>query len=379
MPRVLHLISGLGPGGLEMWLLSMLREVPRSRWGMDFCCKGPSAGPLATVARDLGAQVFHCPLGLNHVSFARMLRRILSERQYHILHNHLQVYSGFPIWVTRRQRIPVITSFHNIRFAPQTRVTCLPIARQLRSLYAIISVNYALHHSDLVTGCSQGVLEGLDLDRREIPVPSRVLYYGVDVPQLATAEERASLRRSFDWPADSPLVLHVGRFLEQKNHLGLLAIFQRVLERVPTAKMLLVGAGLLRPAIEDTIARRGLSNTIRFLGLRDDVPSLMSKCDVFLFPSLHEGFGLVALEANAAGLPLVGSKIPGLEEAVKDGETALLHDVADTEGMAKSVVRIITDQQYAKRLGDAGRARVRESFSTEASAGRLLEIYDSFA
>lgn len=379
MPRVLHLISGVGEGGFEMWLLSVLREIPRSRWEMDFCCKGASVGPLAPVARQLGAKVFHCPLGLNHISFAKILKRTLTEGPYHILHNHLGAYSGLPVWVTRRLGVPVITSFHNTHFEPQTRFTRLPIVRQLRSLYAMISVDYALHHSDLVTGCSQGVLESLDPDGTRISGPSRVLYYGVNILELATPEERASLRRSFGWPADTPLVLHVGRFLGQKNHLGLLAIFQRVLEHVPAAKMLLVGEGLLRPSIENIIAERGLSNAIRLLGRRDDVPSLMSKCDVFLFPSLHEGFGLVAIEANAANLPVVGSKIPGLMEAVSDGTTALLYDVTDIEGMAMSVVKIITDQQYAQRLANAGRTRVRENFSVEASARRLLELYNCVA
>jgi glycosyltransferase EpsF len=378
MPRVLHLITHLTRGGVEMWLLSMLREIPRSKCEMDFCCKGADTGQLAIIAEQLGAKVFHCPLDFGHIAFARRLKRILVEGKYHILHNHLGIYSGFPLWVARKLGISVITSFHNTRFAPQTQWTRLPILRQLRSAYGIVSINYALRYSDLVTGCSQAVIESLDPNGTKIRGDSRVLYYGVKIPEPPPPEQCAAFRESLGWSAKTPLVLHVGRFIEQKNHLGLLSIFQAVLKNVPAVRMLLVGEGPLRPSIENIIAKRGLSNSIRLLGLRDDVPTLMSKCDVFLFPSLHEGLGLVAIEANAAGLPVVGSKTSGLLEAVRDGRTAILHNVEDIEGMARSIARIITDQQFSQRLASAGRKWVRENFSIETSARRLLEIYDCF-
>lgn len=378
MPRVLHLITSFNRGGIETWLLSMLREIPRSKWEMDFCCKGANLGPLTMLAEQLGAEVLHCPLGPSHIGFAQQLRHILVEGKYHILHNHLEAYSGFPVWVASRLGIPVITSFHNTHFTAQTPLTRLPLVRQLRSAYAFTSISYALGHSDLVTGCSQGVIESLDPHGTKLHKRSRVLYYGVNIPELSTSKDRADFRSSFGWSADTPLVLHVGRLIEQKNHLGILSIFQVILKHIPTAKLLLVGAGPLQPLIENTIAKRGLSHAVRLLGLRDDVPSLMSKCDVFLFPSLHEGFGLVALEANAASLPVVGTKIPGLIEAVQDGETAVLHDVEDIEGMAESVIRILKDRQYSQQLKDAGRTRVKNNYSTEVSAKRLMEIYNSF-
>src|SRR5262249_7520723 len=130
--------------------------------------------------------------------------------------------------------------------------------------------------------------------------------------------------------------------------------------------------------ITQAIAERGLTEHVRLLGSRGDVPALMSRCNVFLFPSIHEGFGLVAIEANAAGLPLVGSRIPGLTEAVKDSTTAMLHDVNDFEGMAGSVVRVLTDRPDAERLAAAGRSWVKEHFSVEASARRLLDTYRPF-
>ncbi len=246
-------------------------------------------------------------------------------------------------------------------------------------MYGVVSIDYALRHSDRITGCSQAVIQSLDPLGKKLQGRSQVLYYGVNIPAPATLEDRTALRQAFGWSANTPLVLHVGRLVEQKNHSGLLSIFQHVLKHVPTAKLLLVGEGPKKSEIEALIAKLGISNAVYLLGFRDDVPSLMSKCDVFLFPSIHEGFGLVAIEANAAHLPIVGSRIPGLTEAVDDGKTALLHDVDDVEGMAKSVIELLQNKQYANQIGNAGLRWVEDHYSLKVGAEKLLGIYHEFA
>jgi glycosyltransferase EpsF len=97
--RVLHLITWLGRGGAEMWLMSMLHEIPRDVCAMDICCKGAHVGEMAPEAEELGAKVFHCPLDVTHVAFGRSLTGVLRAGGYDIVHNHLNVYSGFPVWI----------------------------------------------------------------------------------------------------------------------------------------------------------------------------------------------------------------------------------------------------------------------------------------
>lgn len=376
MLKILHLINSLNRGGIEMWLLSMLRQIPRNQYQMDFCCKGQNVGALANIAEELGAKVFHCQLNFAHFGFINNLKRIIIEGNYQILHNHLEAYSGLGTWLGNELGIPVITSFHNTKFfTPQTPLTRRFVIRQLRSIYAKFSIRYALENSHLVTGCSQGVIDSLTGFDQNIKNSGLVLNYGVNIPDLATPEKWKELRNSFGWTEDTPIILHVGRLIEQKNHLGLLSIFQKVVEKIPTAKLLLVGEGPLRGLITENITKLGLINAVKLLGLRDDIPALMTCANVFLFPSFHEGLPVVSLEANAAGLPIVGSKIPGLIEAVKDRETAILHEVEDLEGMAKSTIDIINNRQYAQDLAQAGRAWIKSKYSTENSAKRLIEIY----
>lgn len=373
--KVLHLIHGLNRGGIETWLISMLREIPRDTCAMDFCCKGPEVGVLSDIAKELGARVFHCPLGFNHPKFAQQLKEILSTQKYTILHNHVEVYSGFPVWIAQSIGIPTITMFHNTQFPAQDRLTQLPVLRQMRSLYGAISIRYALKHSKFITASSQAILDSLPITKVQLDGRSRVWYTGVTIADLKGVTDKIGFRKSLDWEGDAPIVLHVGRFAEQKNHVGLLKIFAKVRQQIPIAKLLMVGVGPLKPQIEAIASNLGLMDSARFLGGRDDVPLIMSLCDVFLFPSLHEGFGLVAIEASAAGLPIVGSKISGLLEAVSDGKTGLLHDVNDIEAMATSVVNLLKDPHYARSLAQAGRERVIQNFSIPISAKHLLEMY----
>ncbi|AFY30778.1 glycosyltransferase family 4 protein [Calothrix sp. PCC 7507] len=377
MLKILHLINSFNKGDVEKWLLYMLGEIPRIQYEIDFCCKGANLGVLAQVAQHLNAKVICCPLGINQAIFAQQLRQILQEGGYDILHNHLQIYSGLPVWVANQLGIPAITSFHKNNIGMQKPLNRLTIIRQMRSVYAEISVRYAVRHSHLITGCSQGVINSLDSQITKLPKRPCVLNYGIAIPDLSTPEERHAFRKSFGWLDNVPIILHVGRFIEQKNHLGLLSIFKLVLKHIPTAKLLLVGEGPLHTVIERSITQRQLDHAVYLLGAREDLPLLMSKCDIFLLPSLHEDLPVVALEANAAGLPVIGSKIPAMIEAVVDGKTAILHDVADIEGMAKSAIALLHNRQYCQQLGNAGRKWVTDNYSTSASAKQLMSIYDS--
>ena len=341
---------------------------------MDFCCKGSSVGPLADLARGRGAHVYHCPLRPDHLGFVRGLRALIRREGYHILHNHLEAYSGIGVWVGNQEQIPVITSFHNTHFPPQTPWMRRPGIRELRALYARVSERYAVRKSRYVTGCSRAVLTRVAA-RLTHQQAGRVLYYGMQPRERADDAERQGLRREMAWPLDSLVVAHVGRMVEQKNHRGLLEVFKRTLVRVPQARLLCVGDGPLRPAIEAQIVREGLAGRARCVGTRGDVVEVLRRSDALLLPSIHEGFGLVALEASGVGLPVVGSNIPGLDEVVRHDETGVLHAITDVEGMAESVAKVLTDPKYGMRLGDAGRERVRNEFSVQSSAERLEQLY----
>jgi len=377
--RVLHLIHAFNRGGLERWLLSMLRTIPRDVCAIDICCKGQDTGPWAQDAVEAGARIFHVPLGPSHVGFAKGFSEILINGPYDIVHNHLDVYSGLPVLIAKRTNVPVICTFHNTDFSKAHPWWLrLPIMEQIRRSYGYFSMGYSIRHADLVTAVSRGVLESVIAGKVTQGLPPRVLYLGVETPRPVTSEDRAQFRRSLGFQEDTPVVLHVGRFMELKNHRGLIDIFQRVVDKIPRSRLLLVGEGILRGQIERLTRERGLSELVRFLGARDDVTSLMSVSDLLLLPSLFEGLPIVALEANASGIPVVGSLVPGLIEAREHGAACILHPVEDIGSMAETVIGLLANPERAQSLGMKGREQVEAFFGVGRAAERLLNLYSEF-
>ena len=370
MIKVLHLTSLLETGGIQKWLLNMLQLLPRDEIAMDVLCNGAEEGELAEEFRNLGATVYHCPLRLTHVGYVRQLSRILREGGYDLVHNHLASTAGPGVWVARQLNIPVISTFHSTKFGPQTWTRQIGI-RQLRAIYLKCSIKYALKHSRFVTGTSRAIVHNLVPNSDECE-RCRVLNLGVDLDRWQAA---ATPAESTIPEKKGPTVLHVGRFVEAKNHSGLLRIFEHVRQQLPSAQLWLVGDGRLKPEIERLIKQRHLEDCVTCLGNRTDVPELMHRADVLLFPSLNEGFGMVAIEANAAGLPVVASKIPGIDEAVIDGFTGVLHGVRDERRLAKSVVRFLTDENFAWGFRQRGRKWVQENFTLQRSALRVHRLY----
>lgn len=372
--RVLHFITSLGRGGIENWLMSVLRALDAETCRVDFLCKGDRMGEMAPEALELGAAIYHVPMGLRPFRFVKKSREIIRAGGYDIVHNHLEAYSALPVLAAKKLGVPVVSSFHNIEFEPQTSLARHPAARPLRRVFAGAGIKYALRNSDAVTGCSQAVIDRLSLICRDLQAKSRVIYYGIDtVPKSARA--RAEARKRMGVPDDVPLLMHIGRFVEQKNHEALLRVFGKVRDAVPHAMLVLIGDGPLRANIESLAEKLGIIDAILFLGTRSDAKALLDGCDIFLFPSLYEGFGLVALEANAAGIPVVGSKVSGIEEAVEDGATGMLFPPGDIEGMSGACIRLIHDQDMRTSYGERGLERAKRLFPTQSSLSALLETY----
>lgn len=376
--RVLHLITWLNPGGIERWLISMLRAVDREQVLMDFCCKGPNIGNLAGQAKALGAAVYHCPLDLTHLGFLRRFAKIVHSGKYSILHNHLQLYSGVGVFAAKRCNIPVITNFHNTSFPPQA-IPNLPFIHKLRDIYGNISMGYAVRHSDIIMGDAQATLDYIDGRFQIPPGHEMLLHYGV---QLTTPEEESqkqNFRAELGLDGEQLMITHVGRFLAQKNHEGLVRIAEKVIARDRRAHFVLVGDGHLRGMIEDMVRTRNLMKHFTFLGIRSDVEKILSCSDIFFFPSLWEGIPVAVLEAMAAYLPVVGSDPPEMRETVLDGETGLLWPVHDEEGMAEQVLDLMADPGKRQDMGAAGRRVVEAEFSLEAGAERLCKVYESLS
>jgi glycosyltransferase involved in cell wall biosynthesis len=192
-----------------------------------------------------------------------------------------------------------------------------------------------------------------------------VIYPGVDVPP-----SKAPLR---DRP---PIFGAVGR-LEPTKGLDALLEAAAILRRGhPELRVELAGTGSCESRLRSLAERLGLADVVDFLGWREDVDALHRRWQVLVQPSLHEGFGIAALEAMASGLPVVASATGGLPELVEDERTGFLVPVGDVEALAGRLGRLLGDDALRARLGDAARQRALRSFSVEEMAARTATVYD---
>ena len=188
-------------------------------------------------------------------------------------------------------------------------------------------------------------------------------------------------------PRKQPTVLSVARLVPEHAYKGidtLLAAWPGVLEAVPQAELQIVGDGPDRPRLEAEARRLGLDGRIQFAGALGDVAlaHAYGEATVFALPvrtmlgnqAGGEGFGLVYLEAAAAGLPVVAGNGGAIPEVVRDGETGLLVDARSPKEVAQAVVRLLRDPELARRMGETAQKRALEEFSFERFRGRLGEL-----
>jgi len=372
--KVLHLLTALGHGGAEMWLLKLIEPLRKLGIDSDFVLKAPELGRLREAAHERGSRTYEVRLGLTHAGYVRNVARLARDEPYDIIHTHEFVYSGPGVLAGRVAHKPTVMTLHHYIMDPQTTLTRRFGIRHARNAYGRLSLRYATRRADVVTAFSKAVMSRVMPSYASDP-RCRLLRLCVDVHERASQQARDELRSSLGWAPTAPLIVHAGRFIEQKNHVGIVRIFRRVLLHRPDARLILLGQGPLEQQViglAGDLIRRGV---VRLLGLREDVPALLSAADVLLFPSLDEGFGLVPLEANACGLPVVGTRVPGLDEALIDGENAYLHAVNDETGMAASVLALVANPKEASEMGNRGRSRAEALYSPRASAELLARVY----
>ena len=167
--------------------------------------------------------------------------------------------------------------------------------------------------------------------------------------------------------------MHISNFRKVKRVGDVVGAFAGIRGEVD-ARLVLVGDGPERAHAHEEVQRLGLEDDVVFLGKLESVAELLSCADLFLLPSAQESFGLVALEALASGVPVVGTSGSGISEVVDDGETGALHPVGDVAAMSASGIRILRDPAVWKRMSENGRERAVERFR----ADRVIPMYESF-
>lgn len=185
------------------------------------------------------------------------------------------------------------------------------------------------------------------------------------------------VRAALGIPQDAPLVGSVGRLEPAKGHSDLLEAFALVLERIPQARLVLVGRGHLEGELRQHARDLGLEERVLFAGFRDDLVDLLGTFDVFALASHYEGLGVATMEAMAMSRPTVCTGVGGVPDVVLDGQTGYLVEPRSPSRMAERLIELLEDPAKAREMGRAGRLRVEENFQVEDSNRKLHCLYQN--
>ena len=229
------------------------------------------------------------------------------------------------------------------------------------------SIDLHVTHS---RGIHDSVLRAYARRPRRVECVSLGIDLGRFERSLASPERVAGYRRGA-----GRVVGTIGRLVPQKAIHVLLDATPALLQDDPATRVLVVGDGPLRGALEAQASRLGIAHAVEFAGYQEDVVSAYAAMDVFVLPSRDEGFGLVFLEAMAVGVPVIGTRVIGSEDAVEDGTTGLLVPYADAPALAQAIRRLLDDAELRCRLRDTAAERVRRSCSREQFAAQVEAVY----
>lgn len=365
---MLHVAKMTGVAGMENHLLTLLPGLKARGLNVSLLILTQSDRPMdAYAARMIGLGVPTAQTPIRGSVDLALYRRLLGIfRSYDAVHTHLIHADLHGILAARHAGVRhIYTTGHNDD----------PFRRRLP---------FRLSQALLWRQVTHGIAISDSLRQFQIAIegasPARVttIHYGLDVNPVPSGDgAREMTRRELGLPLQAPVVGSVCRLVAQKGISDGLRAFWQIAQQVPDAHYVIVGDGPLRSTLAAEADGYGLQARVHFLGWRDDARALMAAFDVLLSPSHWEGFGLVLLEAMAARVPVIATRVSAIPEIVRDGETGYLTAPADVQALSQALLKLLSDPTAVHQMGAAGRDRLETAFSAARMIDQTLAVYNT--
>lgn len=372
--RVLHIVNSMNHGGVETFLLSMLRCYDREQFHMDILYTGPSEGKYASQVRALGAKLIPCKLGREQIRFIYRLYKLLRQGKYDAVNNHIGGLGGGAMLAAWLAGVPArVGSYHSSK----------PDLGFLRNAYLSMMYPLVVKTATDITTSSPAVSESYFSCAK---IPRDMIHpisYGVDSDLFAEKPDKTLELKQFGFEQDNVIIGHIGNYRPHKNHKTLLKIAARVIEAIPKARFLLCGfecsnpdiSGSYKEQIDREIVNLGLSEYVGQVSGLEDIREFFSAIDVFVLPSKHEGMPVSLIEAQAAGKPVVASRINGIAIATAPEMQENLFEIDDIEPFSECLIKLLKDKELRDNLGKLGQQFVRENLDIRIAVGKYEKLY----
>ena len=328
MIRILHVLGGLDRGGAETMVMNLYRNIDKKLVQFDFIIHTKKKQAYYDEIVGLGGRIFHFPAfnGFNYFKMKKLWKQFfINHPEYKILHSHIRSYASLYLPIAKKAGLKTIIHSHSTSNG-----------KGLSSVVKRI-MQYPLRwQADYFFGCSKEAGAWLFGNKVVNGPKYHILQNAIDTELYKFNPETRKEYREKLGVEDKKTFIHVGRFHPAKNHLFLLNVFAEINKVDSNTVLLLAGDGELRSSIEEQIASLNLQNNVMLLGSRSDVPKLLQAADCFLFPSAWEGFGMVAVEAQAASLPCICSEV--IPRSVKVTEQCVFLPTSNAQKWAEQAL-----------------------------------------
>lgn len=292
--RVLHILQRMEAGGTQALLMNIYRNIDRSKIQFDFLVEYPNKQFYDDEIISLGGKIYYTNVrnDLNIYKFEKELKKIIISNDYKIVHVHAYTIGYFCLKIAKKCNVPIrIAHSHNNETVHDFKYIPKLLLQRLYTIYA----------TDLFA-CSDEAGKYLFKNKK-----FNIMRNAIDSKKFMYNEKIRNDIRNELMIQDNLVIGHVGRFHQQKNHKFLLDVFAKIREKRVNAKLLLIGTGPLEDEIKMKVNNLGLDNDVIFLGNRKDMCKIYQGMDIMIFPSIFEGFGIVTIEAQASGVPVLCS------------------------------------------------------------------------
>lgn len=302
--RVLHVVSAMERGGAEMLIMNVYRNIDRTKVQFDFITHGGRTGSFEQEILSMGGEIYNIPsLGSSGpIGYLKNVMAVMSKKNYQAVHIHTDYQSGIPALAAKRCGITTrICHSHSSSWIKKNGIFGKIILYILRALILL--------YATTLCSCSREAAAFLFGKRAVQKNRVNIIKNAIDIMDYLPSDtnHRKAVLEELKLDEHVKTIGHVGRFSKSKNQMFLLHILKKLVEKDPRYVAILIGDGPLKEEVQEEARKLGLLPHIKFLGVRSDIPRLMKAFDVFVFPSRFEGFGIVMLEAQSAGVPCIAS------------------------------------------------------------------------
>jgi glycosyltransferase involved in cell wall biosynthesis len=363
--RVAHLLSGSKVWGVENYVHNLLSSQNATMLQPSVICT--KVGVISEKFANSGFQVSTIPMrNYFDVSSISSLSNLFESKQIDLVHVHLGLDSFIGTLAAKKANKPVIMTVH---FDQPNHMNYSLLAKQFWNGFQKLKNQGIAHFLPITENVAT------ELMRREAVPREKITVIHPGIPLFETDKSsKLTIRHELNCDENDVVIIGIGRLEPEKNFSCLLNAVANM-NNEKSIKVWIIGDGSERSSLSESIRRIGLGERVQLLGYRNDVIQLLGAADIFVLPSKAEPFGMSAVEAMIARLPVVGTNGPGLGTIVDHEVTGLLVQADDSVALATALSRLVNDRSLRIKLAEAGRERAAALFSSDGMADKMVKVY----